>query len=215
MFLRWAGRRQHCPGGLRLPDPNGRGTVRLGTGQEELFAAARRCLTDPSLPPGHRLAGGLVVLYGQPLSRICRLRVADLSRAEDGSTTLKLGRTPLTLLPPLAEAAHALARAAARDVVRRGVGTGFTNTAGWLFPGLPLTKPVGPAALSERLGPLLPGHVRGHRNTALLTLAREVPPVVLADLLGLHPSTAERWRTLAGGSLATYTAARLSNAEAR
>lgn len=49
--------------------------------------------------------------------------------------------------------------------------------------------------LSERLGPLLPGQVCGHRNTALLTLARDVPPVVLADLLGLHPNTAERWLT--------------------
>jgi hypothetical protein len=56
-----------------------------------------------------------------------------------------------------------------------GVGTGFSQTPVWLFPGLPLTKHADPTTSSERLGPLLPGNIRGHRNTALLTLAREVP----------------------------------------
>ena len=53
----------------------------------------------------------------------------------------------------------------------------------------------------------MPGNIRGHRNTALLTLASEVPPVVLADLLGLHPITIDRWAVLPGGSPATYAAA--------
>jgi hypothetical protein len=37
-------------------------------------------------------------------------------------------------------------------------------------------------------------------------------PVVLADLLGLHPPTIERWRVLAGGGPATYAAASSHNA---
>lgn len=209
-FLRWAVRRRHVPRGLRPPEHQPR-TVRLHSSQDELYAAARRCLTDHTIPAGHRLAAGLVVLYGQPLTRICRLRTSDLHLEPDGTATLRLGRTPVVLLSPLADAARHLIQTPAHGAARTGVGTGFASKPEWLFPGLPLTRHIGTAALAERIHLLLPGNLRGHRNTALLTLARDVPPVVLADLLGLHPGTVERWRALAGGNLVFYTAARLRN----
>ena len=81
----------------------------------------------------------------------------------------------------------------------------------WLFPSLPMTKCIDPTTLATLLDTVLPSNVRGYRNTALLTLAREIPPVVLADLLGLHRSTADLWRHHAGGSLASYAAARRAN----
>jgi len=65
--------------------------------------------------------------------------------------------------------------------------------------------------VSERIRSLLPGSVRAHRNAALLILARGLPPVILADLLGLHLNTVERWRALAVSSLAAYTVARLAS----
>ncbi|WP_157880717.1 hypothetical protein [Streptomyces sp. Root1310] len=36
----------------------------------------------------------------------------------------------------------------------------------------------------------------------------DLPPMVIADLLGIHPKTAERWATLAGGNWCEYLAAR-------
>ncbi|MFE2219151.1 hypothetical protein ACFW93_45550 [Streptomyces canus] len=36
----------------------------------------------------------------------------------------------------------------------------------------------------------------------------DLPPMVIADLLGIHPKTAERWATLAGGNWSEYLAAR-------
>lgn len=143
-FLRWAARRHHAPRGIRPPSRRDR-TVRLSTGQDELYAAARRCLTDSTIPPGHRLAVGLVVLYGQPLTRICRLRVSDLEHHDDETTTITLGRTPLALLPPLAAVARTVADTALHDAVRAGVSTGFTDQPVWLFPGLPLTKHAHPS----------------------------------------------------------------------
>ena len=211
-FLLWAVRRRHVPRGVRPPEHKPR-TVRLHSSQDELYAAARRCLTDHSIPAGHRLAAGLVVLYGQPLTRICRLRTTDLHLNPDGTATLRLGNTPVVLLPPMADAARSLVQTPAHGAARTGVGTGFAAEPDWLFPGLPLTRHLGPTALAERIHPLVPGNLRGHRNTALLTLARDVPPVVLADLLGLHPGTVERWRGLAGGNLAFYAAARLRNTD--
>ena len=76
------------------------------------------------------------------------------------------------------------------------------------------------AAVSLRLGrararcPGCPGSVslgvdpRADRNTALLQLATEVPPAVLADLLGLHIGTAIHWANEAGGDWTNYAAIR-------
>ena len=57
----------------------------------------------------------------------------------------------------------------------------------------PPTRPAtAPQHLTTRLAALgIP--TRATRNAALLQLAAEVPPTVLADLLGLHPHTAVAW----------------------
>lgn len=36
----------------------------------------------------------------------------------------------------------------------------------------------------------------------------DLPPMVIADVLGIHPKTAERWATLAGGNWSEYLAVR-------
>ncbi|MBV1937529.1 hypothetical protein KUF83_13295 [Streptomyces sp. BV286] len=36
----------------------------------------------------------------------------------------------------------------------------------------------------------------------------DLPHMVVADLLGIHPKTAERWDTLVGGNWSDYFAAR-------
>ena len=50
---------------------------------------------------------------------------------------------------------------------------------------------------------------RAARNAALLQLGAELPSVVLADLLGIHIGTAERWTAAAGARWTHYAAARL------
>lgn len=116
-FLAWAGRRGHTTRGLQAAPESGR-TPRLATAQQDLYAAARRCLTDHTLPTGRRLAAALVLLYGQPLARISTLQTDDLQLAADGTTTLGLGPTPVTLLPPLDEIARHAAATAAQQVSR-------------------------------------------------------------------------------------------------
>ena len=78
---------------------------------------------------------------------------------------------------------------------------------GYLFPGRPATRPISRAALVQRLN----RHglrVRPARNTALITLADDLPAAVLADLLGLHPNTAVGWTRYAGREWAAYLASR-------
>ena len=51
-------------------------------------------------------------------------------------------------------------------------------------------------------------HARTARNATLIGLASELPPPVLADLLGMHPTTAVRWANLASRDWHTYLATR-------
>jgi hypothetical protein len=52
--------------------------------------------------------------------------------------------------------------------------------------------------------------VSAARNTALLQLGAELPSLVLADLLGVHINTAERWNAAAGARWTNYVATRSS-----
>jgi hypothetical protein len=77
----------------------------------------------------------------------------------------------------------------------------------WLFAGRQPDRPLHPLQLIRRLGELgIP--TRATRNAALLQLAAEVPPTVLADLLGLHPYTTVGWVKAAGGDWNRYAADR-------
>jgi len=50
--------------------------------------------------------------------------------------------------------------------------------------------------------------LRPARTTALVHLAEDLPPAVLAPLLGLHVVTAEQWRRRASTAWAAYLEAR-------
>ncbi|MGY3677818.1 hypothetical protein [Streptomyces sp. TE33382] len=41
-------------------------------------------------------------------------------------------------------------------------------------------------------------------GTATMDALVDLPPMVIADLLGIHPTTAERWATLAGENWCDY-----------
>ena len=67
----------------------------------------------------------------------------------------------------------------------------------WLFRGRRPGRAAHPATLATRLR-RLGLEPRTVRNSALLHLAEHLPAAVLADLLGLHLRTAEKWSTAAG-----------------
>ncbi len=78
-----------------------------------------------------------------------------------------------------------------------------------LFPGGRPGRPVSPETLSARLN-ALGIHVRLARNGAILGMVGQVHWKVLADLLGMSDSTAQRWHYASGGDRASY-GGRLSN----
>lgn len=164
----------------------------------------RRCLTEPALDLRVRVAGALVLLFGQNLTRLAALRADDL--AADGSDTyLTLRDHPVLLPPALATLVRDLAEQPPPIDDPRP-----PNTPGWLFPGRNAAH-LYPGRLARLLNRDLGLDARAARGGALLALAADLPASVLADLLGLSITAALRWGALAAHDQGVYLAARLDD----
>lgn len=168
--------------------------------EQERWDLLRRCLTDETMPLDTRAAAALLLLFGLPVSRIRHLTADQLDIGETRSL-LHTGQHPL-LLPPklanllkqLADAPHTRAR-----LVRDG------TAPRWLFPGLTPGQPTSQPGFRVKLR-ALGLDARPARNAALISLAGNLPTPVLADVLGLSTTIAERWAALAQRDWATYIA---------
>ncbi|WP_327099686.1 hypothetical protein OIE68_13350 [Nocardia vinacea] len=198
-FLTWCGTRGHTARLVIAAPPQREHRIVFGDG-EHRWQLARRLLHDTSLTTGDRVAGLLILLYGQTVARIVRLTTTDVTDTGD-QVALRLGRQPLTVPNPLDGLLVELA------ATRRGkAALGHRDDDNrWLLPaGLPGTA-MHPSALAARLGRIgVPS--RAGRNTALAEHAAVLPAKVLADLLGLSVTTAIRWGKLADASGDTYAA---------
>jgi hypothetical protein len=149
--------------------------------------------------PGHpldvRTAGALLLLYGQFASRLTRLTDADIEQHGPG-TCLRLDAVPVLLPPRLAALVRAQLDAAPAHPGPRP-----------LFPGRSTARPVAPQTLTRRLRQhgIEP---RQARNTALAAWASDLPPAVLASLLGVHIQTAVNWASRTRRDWTAYLAAR-------
>ena len=87
-FLIWAGARGHCTP-LTIPAP-ARATG-PAISQDQRWTHVARLLDDAALDPTDRVAGSLLLLYGQPLSRIAAMTTSQITRRDD-TTFILLGR---------------------------------------------------------------------------------------------------------------------------
>ncbi|MFF8973466.1 hypothetical protein [Streptomyces sp. NPDC014995] len=67
---------------------------------DERWATARRLLNDDSIETRDRVAGLMVLLYGQFPARTCRLTVDHVIHDENG-VALRLNKIPLRIQPPM------------------------------------------------------------------------------------------------------------------
>jgi hypothetical protein len=199
-FLSWTHRRGHLPKALRLPAFR-RGGPDTPADPEDRWVLARRLVHDDTLDIADRVAGALVVLYAQPISRIVLLTTTHVEQA-DGRVTVALGPDRLELPEPFATLITKLPH-------RRRVGTAAHLPNQWLFPSTRAGNHATPGAVSNRLHRIgVTG--RAMRHAALIQLAAEIPPAMLAGILGIHPTTAVKWTKLAGGDWTRYAAGRQS-----
>jgi hypothetical protein len=196
-FVLWAAETGRCP---RLTIPPARAGTGTTTDPDDRSRILARLLHDDTLDLTDRVAGCLVLLYAQPLSRITLITRDRIDRCHDNTLTLRFSTDPVTIPEPLAGLITELA-----DTGRRYVGVGSPATTPWLFPGLQPGQPLTAARLGARLGTLgIDG--RAGRRAALTHLATQLPAAVLAELLGISNSAAVNWVRDAGGDWSRYAA---------
>jgi hypothetical protein len=196
-FLAWARR------GGRLPALDAsRAEPRRHTDPldaEQRLRLVGMLLADDALDLRDRVAGCLLLIFAQPVTRLARLTVDDVDD-DARPVRLRLGPEPLELPEPLGTLVA--------ELKQQGPGLATTAAGGhdrWLFPGLRLDSSLHPEHMRRRLR----RHgitARPGRAAALLHLARTLPPAILADLLGISESRAADWSRAANGDWARYAA---------
>ena len=187
-FIVWAQTQHLCNHRLHITPAKPATPTEMPPGQRvELIA---RLINDTTLRLDLRVAGLLVTLYAQPVSRICQIRRDDII-ATTNATTVVINGSHLELIAPLDQL---LSAQAARH----------TNT--WLFPGATPGQPASATTIGDHLRRL--GINQTARVAALHDLITHIPGPVLADLIGYNPNfVAERAATL-GAPWQNYPALR-------
>jgi hypothetical protein len=194
-FLLWAAEHKHCQPLHVAPPPRNNGAA---TDPEQRWEQITRLLHEQTIDPTDRVAGCLLLLYGQQLSRIAAMTTDQLTD-RDGTVVVRFGRDEIDLPDKLSQAVLELTR-----TPRPYTGVG-SPTSRWLFPGLLPGKPISASQLGERLRKLGISAQHGRRST-MIHLAAHLPAAVLADLLNLSPGTAVRWMHEAGADWTRYAA---------
>ena len=206
-FIIWAARQRLAPR-LTVPHRQAIGPQQP-LAEDDRWQQLRQCIRDPEMPLRLRVAGSLVLLYGHPVSRIVAMRTHHVDHDDDG-VYLMIGQHRLmigqhrALLPPALGTLMIQLRDSAPPASIFGASA---SAADWLFPGLV----PGQHIADNYLVRLLNGvgiRTRTARNSALISLAADLPAPVLADLLGLHINTAVRWVRRSKRDWATYLEAR-------
>jgi hypothetical protein len=202
-FLSWSAYRRLSP---KLMVTRAASAAGPATTEADYWMLARRLLHDDDIATIDRVAGSFVLLYGQQLSRIATM-TRDQIHNHSPALSVRFGTADIEIPEPLAGFVRTHLEAPRRqDSLARLDGN-------WLFPGHLPGQPITPARLGARLGQLGLDAQTGHR-AAMLQLASTVPAAVLADLLGIHTTTATDWAHAAGGDWSNY-AAEVARARAR
>ena len=195
-FLDWAVGRKHLAPVVLTGRRAQQGTT---MNADTRWDIVDRLLHDDRVALTDRVAGCLVLLYAQQLTRIVALTVDQVITADDGMY-LSLGASRAIIPEPLGGLLVELAANA-----RSHTGVGSPAPSRWLFPGLHPGRPLHPSGLGQRLRRLGIPTMAG-RRAALMHLASQLPAAVLAEILHIHPTTAVHWVAAAGGNWSTYAA---------
>jgi hypothetical protein len=195
-FLTWAAERNRC---LAFQVPAPERTTGAATDPDQRWALVARLLHDNTLATIDRVAGCLLLLFGQQQSRIAVMTTDQITH-HCHDVFIRFGPHDAPAPEPLG--------ALLLQLITDGkshVGIGSPTDTRWLFPGGMPGQPITAPRLAERLRALgIP--TQAARRATLIDLASQLPAAVLADLLNLSPITAVRWTREAGGDWTRYAA---------
>jgi hypothetical protein len=185
----------------RLDVPARRHAERAPISQHRRLALIHRFLTDKRIELRTRVAGCLLLLYAQPVSRLARLTLDDIITGDDGQVFIRLGDPPTPVPEPFAAMLTELA------ANRVNMNTAANPGCQWLFPGQRVGQPLMPIGLRRQLHELgIP--LTQARTAAFRQLVLQAPPPVVARSLGFDYGTATEHAIAAGGTWNRYPAAR-------
>jgi hypothetical protein len=193
-FLRWCIEHREVPT-LRIPQPKTAAVTSIGQ-RERLDLIARLLSDQDDLTLIDRVAAILILLFAQPVSRIIRLTLDEVTDTGDG-LAIRLGEPPAPIPEPFAELVRAYL--GSRPNLTGAANPGSTL----LFPGRRAGQPMHPTSLRMRLYAAGIPNVTG-RTAALRQLLLEAPAPVVAAMLGYHAQTAETIAAEAGNTWKTY-----------
>lgn len=165
--------------------------------QDQRLAWLKELLTGDSESLPYRVAGILLLLYAQPLTKIAALQSTAISQV-DGETRIALGKAPTPVPEPFSSQLnyHRHNRPNLRT-------TGGATGTPWLFPSIRPGRHIDPQAIMQRLRQL--GiDLQGARNTALRELVSEIPAPLVADMLGYSDQVTRKHAAEAGNTWARY-----------
>ncbi|HUO41041.1 MAG TPA: recombinase XerD [Mycobacterium sp.] len=165
--------------------------------QQQRLAWLRELVDGDSESLAYRVAGILLLLFGQPLTRIAALPTSAITFTEN-DVRISLGQEPIPVPQPFAD------MLGNHMASRPNLGTtGGVAATPWLFPSSRPGRHLGPQFIMTRLCNL--GiNLLGARNTALQSLVVEAPPPLVAELLGYSYHTAQRHAEIAAQPWARY-----------
>ncbi|WP_329375151.1 hypothetical protein [Streptomyces sp. NBC_01483] len=189
-----------CPGHTPQPDrPQRTAPYRTLPDDADRWRLVHRFLHVDSIATVDRVAGLLVLLYGQPLTKIASLTTSQVLTTEEG-VRLALGPHPVAVPPPLDHLLLGLTEDRDGALV-----LGQSTDHPWLLPGTHPGRHRSPRQLRTRLASYgLPS--RRGRNSALMDLAAQMPPAVLSEVLGVSVGAATGWAAASGNPRAQYAA---------
>lgn len=193
-FLTWAMKTGHMP--RRALPPLRPPHAGLALSAAIRLNLLRRALTDDQVPVRTRTAACLLLLFAQPVSRIVRLTIDDITR-RDGQLLLRLGDPPTPVPEPFAGLLLQLAAS------RQNTNTATNPASRWLFPGRRAGQPLHPDTLRTALRQFgIPATAA--RTATLRDLVLHAPVPVIAQALGYGHLAVPRHAAQAGQSWARY-----------
>ena len=152
-----------------------------------------------------RVIGLLILLYAQPLPRIVRLTIDDITTSPDDSNDeeagmfIRLGNPPAPVPAPFDQVIRDYLAA------RPNLTTATNPGSRWLFPGRRAGQPLHPTSIRLRLQRLGIPNLNS-RSRALREMLLQAPPSVVAAMIGYTPARAEAIAAQAGGTWKHYAA---------
>ena len=179
---------------LALPYRTARSTRRVT--HAERIEWIRRCLQDEVESPAASTAALLLLLYAQPLVRICRLRL-DAIKDEDGELYITFGEYPVWVPTPFAHQVR-------RHLEHRALAhTRPVDSNPYLFPGGNAGAHITSTSLMTQVRSL--GiNLLAAKNTSLTELVTQMPAPIVADALGYSYQITAKYVALAADNFARY-----------